>query len=323
MHNIKQAKEKILEAKSIAISGHINPDGDSIGSLLSLGLGIEQLGKKVYMVSCDGVPQVYRFLPSAGRIVRKIRETPDLAISVDCSTKEILGKNFAVFKKAKSILEIDHHEFRKPFGELRVVDYKASAVGELIYKLLKELDVVITKDIAQNILTSIIVETNSFRVPTIRAFTFEVCSRLMQVGIDLYKLAESVFWSRTKESVVLLGVCLARCKFISNGKIVWSIVRRSDMLKVKGKDEDADSIITDMNSIKGVKIAILFREKDKKTLRVSLRSKGKVNVGKLAESYGGGGHFDAAGCLVLNSKATIGEFLNSAKSLLKEYKEGK
>jgi phosphoesterase RecJ-like protein len=316
MHSFKEVKQKILEANNIAIAGHINPDGDSIGSLLSLGLGLERLGKKVYMISKDKVPKAYRHLPGTNRIVKKITKNIDLAIAVDCSNKEILGKTYEIFKKAKLILEIDHHEFRRPFGNIALIDTQAAAVGELIFLLLKRLKINITKEIAQNLLTSIIVETNSFRLPNVRPFTFEVCTKLIKMDIDFHNLVEMVYWSKTKEAALLSGLCLARCKFVKKGKIVWSIVRKRDFDEVKGRDEDVDAVIEQMRSIQGVQLAVLFREKSRDILRVSLRSRGKVNVAKVAESFGGGGHFDVAGCNISNSAKAKKELLSRMKDLL-------
>lgn len=316
MQGFNRARKKILEAKDIVIASHINPDGDSIGSLLSLGLGIEKLGKRVYMICQDDIPKRYDFLPGANRIIKKVKKRCDLAIAVDCSNKEILGKTYNIFKRARCILAIDHHEFRRPFGNIRLIDVKAAAVGELIYTLLDKLGVDITSRIAQNILTSIIVETNSFKLPNIRSFTFDVCAELMKKNIDFYHLADKVYWSITRESTVLSGICLSRCKFLKNGKIAWSIVRKKDFYKTKGKDEDVDAVANQIRSIKGVKIAVLFREKDKKQLRVSLRSKGKINVASVTEAYGGGGHFDIAGCYIPNNSKSVRKFLNLTKNLL-------
>jgi bifunctional oligoribonuclease and PAP phosphatase NrnA len=316
MNNLDLVKRKIAAAKDIAISGHINPDGDSIGSLLSLGLGIESLNKRVYMLSIDGVPNRYTGLPGAKRIIKRITKPVDLAIAVDCSNKEILGKTFEVFKKAKDILEIDHHEFRRPFGNIKLIDHKAAAVGEMIYILLKKLNARITNDVAQNLLTSIVVETDSFRLPSVTPFTFELSAKLMKNGIDFYNLVDTVFWSRSKSSAILTGICLTRCKFLKNNKIVWSIIRQGDFRKVGGKDEDVDAVADGMRSIKDVKIAVLLREKKKGSLRVSLRSKEKVNIAQIAEYYGGGGHFDVAGCTIPDDPGTIRQLLSMAEGLL-------
>lgn len=316
MEGLRQAQEAILNARDIAIAGHINPDGDSIGSLLSLGLGLEKLGKRVYMISWDGVPERYKSLPAAGRILKEIDKKCDLAIAVDCSSREILGRAFGIFEKSKKILEIDHHDFRRPFGNIQLVNNRAAAVGELIYILLNNLKVNITKDIAQNLLTSIIVETDSFRMPDVEPFAFRVCADLAKKGVNFYKLVDMVFWSKTKESIILSGICLSRCRFLKNNRIVWSIVRKKDFDTVGGRDEDVDAVADEMRSIRDVQIVVLFREKDKRHLRVSLRSKGKINIASVAEVYNGGGHFDVAGCRIPNSSKSIKRLLDLAVDLL-------
>ncbi len=314
--NLDLIKSKILESRSIVVAGHINPDGDSIGSLLSLGLGLKKLGKTVYMISTDGVPKRYRLLPGASKIRKSTDKTVDLAISVDCGNKKMLGKAFEIFEKAKTILEIDHHLFRQSFGDLLFNDVDAAAAGELVYRLLNELEVPLCKDIAQNLLTSIVVETNSFSLPKVSPLTFDICAKLMALGVDYYKLVDAVFWSEKKEATILTGLCLSRCKFLKRGKLVWSIVRRRDFGNVKGKDEDVDAVCDRMRAIKDVEMAILFREKSKKILRVSLRSKHKINIAIVAEHFGGGGHFDVAGCFVPNTKKSIEDLLEFSKSLL-------
>lgn len=316
LENLEKAKKAILEAKTIAIACHVNPDGDTIGSLLSLGIGLRALGKKVYMLSADGVPKKYLRLPFANKIIRTVDKKCDLAISVDCGAKEILGKNFEkVFRRAKKILEIDHHEFRRPFGDIALIDNDAAAVGEVVFILLKKLNINISCEIAANILTSIIVETASFRLPKVRPFTFEVCKYLIAQGVNYYRLVDMIFWSKTRETAILSGVCLSRCRFINEGKIVWSVIRRNDFKKIRGKDEDVDAVADEMRSIRGVRITVLFRENGN-SFRVSLRSKDKINVARLAESYGGGGHFDVAGCYIPNTRKAINELLNKAKKLL-------
>ncbi|MFA5008075.1 MAG: DHH family phosphoesterase [Candidatus Omnitrophota bacterium] len=316
LENLTKATKAILQAKIIAISCHINPDGDAIGSLLSLGLGLESLGKKVYMLSEDGVPKKYRRLSGAKRIKKTTDKICDLAISVDCSAKDVLGNNFEkVFKPAKKILEIDHHEFRRPFGDVAIIDKNAAAVGEIIFILLQKLNIKITSEVAENILTSLIVETDSFRLPKVRAFTFKVCEYLVDAGVNYPKLADMIFWSKSKETAILSGLALSRCQFFKSGKIAWSIIKRKDFQKIKGKEEDVDAVADEMRSIHDVRITILLRENGN-ALRVSLRSKGKINVAKLAEHYGGGGHFDVAGCYIPNNKKAINGLFNKAKKLL-------
>ncbi|MDD5561677.1 MAG: DHHA1 domain-containing protein [Candidatus Omnitrophica bacterium] len=316
MKGFKNIRQKILKANSIAISGHVYPDGDSIGSLLALGLALSGLGKKVYMLCQDEIPPSYRSLPGAERIVRTTRKRVDLAIAVDCSIIGLLGKNIPVFKKAKSVLEIDHHEFRVPFGDMQIVDYKAVAVGELVFFLLRKLNIKINREIAENLLTSVIVETNLFKLTQIRPVTFKICAQLLKEGINFSQLVDKVYGSRTKESMMLLAISLLRAKFLKKGRIIWSMLRSRDIAMVGGKVYDADPIANEMNSMKRIEIAVLFREKDSKTLRVSLRSKGDINIGKVAQEYKGGGHFDIAGCYIPNKKKSILQILSSVEALL-------
>src|SRR3989338_5768585 len=152
------------------------------------------------MISPGGVPRRYRLLPCASRIKKDIKSEVDLAISVDCSNKELLGSAYHIFKEAKELIEIDHHEFRRPFGGIPLIDNKAAAVGEIVYTLLEELNIPIANNVGQNLITSIVVETDSFRLPTVRPLTFEICQRLMSAGVNFYKLVDMVFWSRRKES---------------------------------------------------------------------------------------------------------------------------
>jgi len=317
MNDQRKVKKAILKAKNIVISSHRDPDGDAIGSILALGLSLEKLGKRIFMVSADGVPKRYARLPGANRIIRRTAKNCDLAIAVDCDDEEVLGKTFETFKRAKTILEIDHHAVRRSFGNISFVDPAAAATGEMIYKLVKLLKIPISKEVAQNILTAIIVETNSFSFPDTSRFTFTICADLLRTGLDFYKLTSMIYWSKTKEVVLLSGICLSRAKFLEKGKIAWSVIRKKDFDRIRGKDEDVDVVADEIRAIKSVKIVILFREKSKSVLRVSLRSKGTINIARLAESYGGGGHFDVAGCRISNNKKTIQEFLSKAKKMVR------
>ncbi len=316
MKDFINIKKSILKAKTIAISGHINPDGDSIGSMLALGMALEGPGRKVYMLCQDEVPLHYRYLPGAELIVKSIKERVDLAIAIDCSIMDLLGKNIGVFKKARSILEIDHHEFRRSFGDTQFIDHGATAVGEMVYTLLKKMNIKMGGDIAENLLTSIIVETNLFKLPNVRPFIFAMCADLLKTGVDFSKLVDKVYGPKTKEAMILSAICLLRAKFSKEGRVVWSVITRRDMARIKGKDYESDAVANEMNSIKGVEIAVLFREKDKRVLRVSFRSKGDINIGKVAEEYAGGGHIDIAGCFISNNKKSIDRVVSSVEALL-------
>lgn len=222
---LTEIKTRIARAHTVAVTGHTHPDGDSIGSMLALGIGLQKLGKKVHFISEDGIPPKYRCLPCADRVERRLLERVDLGLAVDCGTPAMMGMRSGMREKAAAIIGIDHHQFRKPFG-FEVVDEKASAVGEIVFVLLWSMGVPIGRDIAQNILTSIIVETNSFRLPKVRPFTFRLCGELLKTGVDFRSLVSTVFWARSKATVILIGDCLARAGFAERNRLMWSFLKK-------------------------------------------------------------------------------------------------
>jgi phosphoesterase RecJ-like protein len=316
LQGVSQVKDILMNSETIAIAGHRNPDGDSIGSILALGAGLEFLGKRVYMLCEDPVPERYRVLPGASRIVKKCPSRVDCAVAVDCGSREMLGSAYMVFQLADETIEIDHHRSRVSFARQSLVSTEVASAGELVYELLDSIGIPITEEIARYILTSIIVETNSFRLPDTHSRTFEICAELLKTGIDINELSESVYWNTSRATAALTGISLSRCKFISDGSLVWTELRKKDFDKTGSTDADADSVPEKLESIHGVKIAILFRETKDKKWRISFRSKNGLNVAHLAEKFGGGGHLNAAGCVVERSRKIQKYILSCANRLL-------
>lgn len=316
MNKLLSIKNKILGSDEILIACHVNPDGDCIGSMLALGAGLSSIGKKVSMLSRDGVPRKYKKLPGADKVIKNTKKVFDLAITVDCNSRYILGSSFDAIKKAGYIIEIDHHPYRDSYGDLSFIDEDSASVGEMIHGILKYMGIKITKNIAKNILTSVIVETNSFRLPNVRPTTFTVCSELLALGVDYHDLSEMVYWSRSRNVAVLSGICMANMKFSEKGRLAWSFITRDEILSVKGRDADLDAVANDILAIDGVEISILFRETAGGKLRVSLRSKGGIDVASLALKFNGGGHYDSAGCLLENCPASIEKLLSEAGKIL-------
>ena len=313
MKGLSLAEKAVKQARTIAVVCHINPDGDTVGSMLSLAGGLEKLGKRVMTISYADLPPQYSSLPGACKVRKTLKNKIDLAITVDCNSTEMVGPVLKDLRKnSKAILAIDHHSIREPYEDISFIDPVASAVGEMVYVLLKKLKVKIDREIARNILTSIIVETNSFRLPSVRSETFEVCAELVKTGLDFNRLVEMVFWKKNRQAVVLGGLCISRCNFLSRGRMAWAIVRKKDFKLTGGKDRDVDAIPDEIRAINGVDVTVFFRERDSGKLRVSLRSKKDINIGKLAKDNGGGGHSDVAGCMIENSPKAIKRFLNDA-----------
>lgn len=311
--------KSIRWADSIAICGHKGPDGDCLGSLLSLGLGLRSLGKRVYMLCSEEIPQRYHCLPGINLLQRGTEKQVDLAIAVDCGSKEMLDDSDGVFDYASTIVEIDHHHCRSSFADISYVDSLASCAAEQVFYLLDELGVGINEPIARNILTAIIVETNSFRIPGLRSETFEVCAQLLNTGVNFSDIAESVYWIRSRETEILGGICLSKCRFASRGRLAWSALTRKDLFKAGAKDFHADPVIEKIRSIQGVDLAVLFREKRERQLKVSFRSKGGLDVSVLAEAFGGGGHLSAAGCTLEDNRKNRSSVIRASARFLDNY----
>ncbi|MFA5059454.1 MAG: bifunctional oligoribonuclease/PAP phosphatase NrnA [Candidatus Omnitrophota bacterium] len=314
--NLKEIAQLIKDSRTIIVACHMNPDGDAIGSMLGLGFGLSKLGKKVEMLCPDKVPARYKTLPGAKRIKQHHHQPADLAISVDCGDIDQLSRIQDVFKKSKRIVEIDHHTYRTKFGDIQLVDTAVCSVGEIIFWILSELKIPLDKRIAECLLTSTLVETSSFSRHDVNMTTFEICSKIMRVGINFRRISDRYYWQKKPSAVQLSGLCLSRVSFKAKNQLAWSIIYQKDFEQFKGSKEDVDAVPDEMMFIENVKVSLLFREIENNMLRVSLRSKGDIDVGRLATSYGGGGHPDVAGCRIHNNKKTIEKFVNQACQLI-------
>ena len=313
---MQETVRAIHRAKKILVVCHVNPDGDTIGCQLALGLALMQLEKSVTLLSQDGVPARFQFLPGSELVQSEIEGAFDLGIAVDCGSIRQLGRSAKPFLKAKRTVQVDHHDFGKPFGDIQLVEEEAAAVGEIVFELLRALKVEITPAIASCLLTSIVVDTGSFRFTNIRAKTFDISAKLVRTGVDLGHLIEETYWHKSRASAKLCGYCLSRVEFTDDGRVCWTEAKHKDFLRFKANASDADPVADDLRSIEGVKIAALFRETEKKNYRVSLRSSAGINVALVAKEFGGGGHHSSAGCVISGTEKEKKRLLNALTALI-------
>lgn len=315
--SMRQAVKAIRSAKKILIVSHVNPDGDTIGCQLALGLALYHLDKKVTLVCQDGVPSRFQFLPGSELIQTSATEIADVAIAVDCGSKMQLGSGIQqAFFRAKTTIQIDHHDFGESFAKILVLEEEASAVGEIVYEVLRALKLEITPPIATCLLTSIIIDTGAFRFSNIRPKTFDICSRLIKTGVDLQHLIEESYWKKTRSTMKLSAHCVLYTEYSDNGAVAWSTVYQKHFKRFKAKLCDVDAVADDLRSIEGVKIAAVFRETETKRFRVSLRSKYGVNVALVAKKFGGGGHHNSAGCSIKGSEKEKTRLIAELESLV-------
>jgi len=288
----------IKKNKSFLIVSHINPDGDSTGSCIALALGLKKLGKHVYILSRDPVLDVLKFLPCSDLINNKTPSMDfDVLLLLDCDTLERAGFSGRSRKhlKAGVTAVIDHHQtYEKNKSYVSWSCPGASATGELIYKLLKALHVPIDKKIAINLYTAIFMDTGGFRFSNTNIETLMIASKLIKAGANTWEITKEVYDNISLSSIKLLTQALLTLE--KKGRIAWIIVTRKMFKNTNTSAQDTENFADHPRRIKGVEVGVFLREEGKTSYKVSLRSKGAVNVADVAKTFGGGGHASAAGC---------------------------
>jgi len=299
--------EELRSNDSFLIVSHINPDGDAIGSSLALAAGLTAIGKKVTVFNNDSVPDIVRFLPGSSEIIHELSDSDkfDAAIVVDCGTPKQLGEKFNVFKGYKKLLNIDHHATNLNFADVVFLDPVACATGAMIYRILKAMQVEITREIALSIYTTIVVDTGSFHYGNSNPEAFRIAGEMVDIGVEPWVVAENLYESQPEGRIRLHAMALNTLSTHYSGKIGFIMVSK-EMYKATGTTaEDTDGIVNYARSLKGVEVAMFIREISPDKYKASLRSKGRVDVTKIAERYDGGGHVNAAGCVLKGSLSEI------------------
>ena len=300
----------IKENKRFLITTHVNPEGDAIGSSIALALILKKLGKKVVVCNTDPVPMNMQFLPYSKKIKQEktIENRFDAMFVLDCGNKDRVGlfKNGAM-PSPPPIVNIDHHITNEKFGYINYIDAKATATGDIIYRLAKALKVKIDKNIATAIYTTLLTETGSFRYSNTNSGILRVSAELIDTGINPWRIGQQIYETNTFQRLKLLGMLLDEMEIDSTGKIAWVTITSAHYAATSTTVEDVEDFINFPRSVKGVEIAILFRESKEDLYKISFRSRGTIDVTRLALKFGGGGHKYAAGCTVKGSLNEVKE----------------
>jgi bifunctional oligoribonuclease and PAP phosphatase NrnA len=285
----------IREGERFLVCSHSRPDGDAVGSVLAMGMLLEQLGKRADLVTADRVPAAYRRLPGAGSIRNALRvHGPyDAAILLECDGFERTRlRGLEPF----FIVNIDHHSSGRNWGQINWIDRDAASVGEQVYRLIRAAGVTVTREMAACLYTTLLTDTGGFCYGIVEAGTFALARELVEAGANPIRVAQEVYFSAPTSKLLLLGAALNNLH--REGRLAWLWVTHQDMLRTCAAEEDCEGVANYALSIAGVEAAAFFRELPERRIRVSLRSKGKVNVALIAERLGGGGHENASGCTV-------------------------
>jgi len=285
---------------SFIITTHINPEGDSLGSQLATCQLLEGMGKKAVMINDHKVPHTYEFLPNSKLIRTRLDKSIeyDVAIVIDCPNLERIGRVKEVMGEGKMILNIDHHVSNVKFGKVNWIDQKASSCGEMIYDLFKEMDCKLDKDAATNLYVAILTDTGSFKYSNTTSRTHNITGELIDHGLEVGAIQESIYERRTIGELRLLGAALSEMQATEDGRIAHLTVTK-EMAGALGVDmKGTEGFVNLPRSIDNVEVALFFREEKDGRVHVSFRSKSDMDVNKIASAFGGGGHAKASGCLV-------------------------
>jgi len=317
---IDQIAQKFLKSQRIVITSHLRPDGDSICTGLALYLMGKALGKDVAVINKDRTPAPFNHIPDVELI--KIGLIPpdsfDVVILLECANISRSGQvNLDEYFK----INIDHHHSNDYYGDINWVDPDAAAVACLAYKLAVKLGVDITPQMATHLYCAIVSDTGSFQFSNTKAQSFEVSYKLIKRGASPIKVSELLFNNNSPEKIKLLGQVLSTLQMNECGNIAIITMFKKDLESLNLKEIDTEDITTLARSIKGVDIVLFFKEVDKDTFRISLRSKGEANSAMVAEHFGGGGHLHAAGFTVRGKyEKLLEEIPKSVNRLLPQIK---
>ena len=281
---------------SFMFVSHVKPDGDTLGAGLALGLALSGLGKRVGYFQQDPVPRNLRFLPGAAFVSRAVpADLPEDTLWVFCDMSDSTrAGEFLPKIERENMLNIDHHLGNSRFAKFNYILEKEASTGTCVIHLLRALKVPITKEVATNLLTTIMTDTGAFMHTNTTSAVLRASADLMDSGADKPLITEEIFANKRFAATKLLGMALERAQLEDNGRYCWTFVDEA-MLAACGADgEDTEEIVQHLRAVEGVEAAALFKDYDG-AIRVSLRSSGRVNVQLAAATLGGGGHFMASG----------------------------
>lgn len=296
MNSLPEIAARLQEAQDILVTAHIMPDGDSIGSLLGLGMALRNADRRVTMYSADGVPDRFRFLHGSEQVLSgELPQTDfDCVVALDCSDERRIKPIWEQLK-TRFVINIDHHPTNTRYGSMNYVDAAAAATGEIVWQLLAEMGISVNEDVASALYVAISTDTGSFKFESTSPQTHRVAASLLETGIRLAEITPRVFDMRSRTAICVLREALQTLQYSADGRVAWIALTEKEMDRCGARDEDLDGLVNYAKNIEGVEAGLIFREKADGTVKVGFRSH-KIDVGRLAEKMGGGGHARAAGC---------------------------
>jgi bifunctional oligoribonuclease and PAP phosphatase NrnA len=296
--------ELVGRHKRVLLTTHIRPDGDGLGSMLALADVLGRRGKEVQLVIASTFPPRYAFLDPAGRIERftppgEAWRQAEVAVVLDTGTWNQLGDLGPFLRTLPAArVVIDHHLTQDDLGALRLVDVRAEATGRLVFDAITALGGPLTPPAASALFVALAMDTGWFRHENARAATFALAGELIQVGAQPTVLYDLLFEQNTLPRLKLMGLVLDRIQVVDGGRVAYSEIRRGDYALTGATPQDTEDLVNFTRSIAGVEVGVLFMEQPRGGVKVSFRSRERVDVARVAERFRGGGHRLASGAVV-------------------------
>jgi phosphoesterase RecJ-like protein len=314
---MKDITATLRGAQRIALVSHRDPDPDTIGSALALGLGLESLGKRVSWHCADPVPEQQRFLHGSERFTQDPPpEDVDLVVTVDFGSVD--RAKFALPARP-TLVNIDHHASNDNFGTANLVDVTAAASAELVSRVIDALEIKWTPEMATAALVGIMTDTGSFQFPSTDARALDRAARLREAGADLQAITYNIFRNKRFEALKLWGFAFSRLRREENGQLVWTELRVGDIEEAEARDEDISGLVEQVARSSGMRVGLLFNEQ-RGVVKISCRTsqwEPSVDASALMAQFGGGGHVRAAGALIEGDLPSVRDrVLNAARAAL-------
>lgn len=295
---LKETAQALAQAKQVAIISHKNPDGDTLGSQIALGLALKQAGKEVVMYNRDKVAEKFSFIAGADAVLQYSDDLslPEVVVFVDCAEPQLAGFSLSdTVLSEKVIINIDHHASNKQYGTYNYVFAQAGANCQNIYHLLKAMDVTLTAEIATALYVGLSTDTGNFLYENVTSETLRIAAELKDFGANTDALRAQLYESCSKKKIQMLQHILNHLQISADGVYAWSSISYALMQELQPESTDIDGLINTIKDIEGVEIAVLFRGVEANRTKASLRSKVWADVNQIAGMFGGGGHMRASG----------------------------
>ncbi len=324
---LDQIANKLKEARTILLYPHMIMDGDTLGSSVALCIALRKMGKKAHVLIEDEIPSYLLFLEKDYcTFDQDVLEAPDISISVDCSDIERFVLRKDKFLTGRFSICLDHHRTNNFFADMNYIDVNAGATGEIVYDLIKAMDVELDVEMAEAIYTAITTDTGNFQYTNTTKITHLITADLFDIGIDLEKISVEVYQNIRHEKLKIMNEVIDTLEMLCDGKADIAYVTQEMLANTGALMEETEGIIEILRNISGVEISAFLKESKPDEIKVGLRAKTYGDVSIIAQSFGGGGHRKAAGC-TLNAtleeakhkiSAAIIEHLSKAENNAKE-----